>query len=214
MKKTRIYYVRHGQSYGNQHRIFLGHTDMDLTDMGRAQAARTAERLAEVEFAAIYSSDLSRAFNTALPHAEMRGMQVKADKRLREFYCGDWEGLTVEQIIEKYGELYTDKWVNEFGTFTMPGGESVPDGAERMCEIALEIAKAHPGENVLCASHAAVIRAFFAKVAGIAPTEVSKQLPYPSNASYSIIEFDGEKLSVASYSEDEHLSDLLTTWKD
>ena len=81
MKKTRIYYVRHGQSYGNQHRIFLGHTDMDLTDMGRAQAARTAERLAEVEFAAIYSSDLSRAFNTALPHAEMRGMQVKADKR-------------------------------------------------------------------------------------------------------------------------------------
>ena len=212
--KTRIYFVRHGQSYGNQHRIFLGHTDMDLTDMGRMQAQRTADKLADIEFDAIYSSDLSRAYNTALPHAEMRGLKVKTDRRFREFYCGDWEGLTVEQIIEKYGELYTDKWVNEFGTFTMPGGESVPDGAARMYEAALEIAKAHPDKNILCASHAAVIRAFFAKVAGIAPTEVSKQLPYPSNASYSIIEFDGEKLSVASYSEDEHLSDLLTTWKD
>ena len=212
--KTRIYFIRHGQSYGNQNRIFLGHTDMDLTDMGRTQAAKTAQKLADVEFSAIYASDLKRAYNTAVPHAEIRGMSVIADRRLRELYCGEWENLSVDEIIARYGEVYTHSWVHEFGTFRLPGGESVAEGAERMYEVALEVARRHEGTNILCASHAAVIRALFAKVMKIKPDEVAQKLPYPSNASYSIIEYDGEELSVASFSEDEHLADFLTTWKD
>lgn len=212
--KTRIYFVRHGQSFGNQHRIFLGHTDKDLTDMGRLQAAKTAERLADVDFAAIYSSDLMRAYNTALPHAQKRGMTVIGDRRFRELYCGDWENLSVDDIIERYGELYTYSWVHEFGTFRLPGGESVPEGAERMYNATVQIARKHPGKNILCASHAAVIRALFAKVKGIVPDRIAEELPYPSNASYSILEYDGDGLSVVSFSEDEHLADVLTTWKD
>ena len=212
--KTRIYYVRHGQSYGNQHRIFLGHTDKDLTDIGKIQAKRAAERLADVEFSAIYSSDLSRAYNTAVPHAEMRGVEIIADKRLRELYCGDWENLAVDEIIARYGELYTYSWVHEFGTFRLPGGESVQEGAQRMYDMAIEMAKAHEGTNILCTTHAAVIRALFSKVMGIAPNEVAEKLPYPSNASYSILEYDGEYFTVLSFSEDDHLGDLFTTWKD
>ena len=212
--KTRIYYIRHGQSIGNQLRLFLGHTDMDLTDMGRLQAERTAERLADVDFAAIYSSDLMRAYNTAVPNAKMRGMEIRADKRLRELYCGEWENVLVEDIIKRYGELYTYSWAHEFGTFRLPGGESVQEGADRMYAFAIEIARANEGKNILCASHAAVIRALFSRVMGIEPKEIASKLPYPSNASYSILEFDGEKLSVASFSEEDHLGDLFTTWKD
>lgn len=212
--KTRIYFIRHGQSYGNLHRLFLGHTDADLTDLGRTQAERTAQRLADVDFAAIYSSDLMRASNTALPNALMRDMPVIPDKRLRELYCGRWEGMTVEQIIEQYGDMYTHSWAKEFGTFVMPEGEGVQQGADRMYEATLEFARAHEGGNILCASHAAVIRALFARVMGIEPIDVAERLPYPSNASYSILEYDGECLSVASFSEDEHLAELLTTWKD
>ena len=212
--KTLIYFVRHGQSYGNQHRIFLGHTDKDLTDMGRTQANKTAERLSDVDFCAIYSSDLLRAYNTALPHARLRGLQVRTDRRFRELYCGEWENLSVDDIIARYGELYTYSWVNEFGTFTLPGGESVQAGAERMYEAAVEAARKNEGGRILCASHAAVIRALFAKVMGIAPSEISEKLPYPSNASYSVLEYDGERLRVLSYSNDDHLAGFLTTWKD
>lgn len=212
--KTKIYFIRHGQSYGNQQRIFLGHTDRDLTDMGKLQAEKTAERLADVEFSAIYSSDLSRAYNTAVPHARMRGMEIIKDKRLRELYCGEWENLSVDEIIARYGELYTYSWAHEFGTFRLPGGESVQEGAERMYKMAVEMARAHEGTNILCTTHAAVIRALFSKVMGIEPKKVAEELPYPSNASYSILEYDGEMLSVLSFSEDDHLGDLFTTWKD
>lgn len=212
--KTRIYFVRHGQSYGNQHRIFLGHTDKDLTEMGILQAEKTAERLADTEFSAIYSSDLLRAYNTAVPNARIRGMEIIKDRRLRELYCGDWEGLTVDEIIERYGDIYTHSWVHEFGTFRLPGGESVPEGAERMYDFAVEVAKAHEGTNILCATHAAVIRALFAKVMCIAPDEVAEKLPYPANASFSVLVYDGEKLSVESFSVEDHLGILSTTWKD
>lgn len=212
--RTLIYYVRHGQSYGNQQRLFLGHTDMDLTEMGYEQAKRTADKLSDVEFSAIYSSDLLRAFNTAKPHADRRGMTVIPDRRLREMYCGDWEGMPVEDIIEKYGDMYNYSWVQEFGRFRMPNGESTQEGAERMYEATLEFARANEGKNILCASHAAVIRALFAKVMRIAPDEISEKLAYPSNASYSVLAYEDGELSVVSFSEDEHLGDLFTTWKD
>ena len=63
---TLIYIIRHGESLGNKNRKFLGHTDLDLTDLGYAQALKTAECLASVPFDRIYSSDLIRAYNTAL----------------------------------------------------------------------------------------------------------------------------------------------------
>lgn len=212
--KTLLYFVRHGQSLGNKNRVFLGHTDLDLTDLGREQANRTAEALSRIKFDAIYSSDLIRAYNTALPHALMRGLEIKTDKRLRELYCGEWEGLTVEELIERYGEMYTVEWVKSFGCFVMPGGEGTAEGAERVYECAIDIARANPGGTVLCALHAAVLRAFYAKISGIDPSEIYDKLPYPSNASYSVVEFDGEKLVPVSYSNDDHLAELFTTWKD
>lgn len=212
--ETLIYFVRHGQSLGNQQRIFLGHTDMDLTELGYRQAERTAERLAPVDFAAIYSSDLLRAYNTAMPHAERRGLTVNTDVRFREFYCGEWEGLSVDQLIEKYGELYTYSWVREFGIFRMPGGESTPEVADRMYAATLDAARQNEGKTILCASHAAAIRALFARVLGLAVEKIPDELPYPSNASYSILKYDGAELSVVSYSNDDHLAELFTTWKD
>ncbi|MBR2930011.1 MAG: histidine phosphatase family protein [Clostridia bacterium] len=212
--KTLIYVIRHGQSYGNQHRIFLGHTDKDLTELGRKQAERTAQELANIDFAAIYASDLCRAYNTALPHAKIRGMTVIPDKRLRELYCGEWEALSVEEIIDRYGTLYTVDWAEKFGTFRLPGGESVEEGSLRMIEAITEMASDNPDKNILVATHAAVIRGMFAKCYGIAPRDVASKLAYPSNASYSVLEYDGEKLIPVSYSNDGYLADMLTTWKD
>ena len=76
MSECKFYLVRHGQSLGNLNRIYLGHTDVDLSELGYKQAEITAEHLRGVHFDSIYSSDLKRAHNTALPHARIRNIPV------------------------------------------------------------------------------------------------------------------------------------------
>ncbi len=212
MKKTKtvIYIVRHGESVGNLNKICLGHTDLGLTEKGEKQAKATALALKNVEFAAIYSSDLCRAINTALPHAELRGISIEKTPNLRELYFGEWENRSVDWIKENYGELFTVGWRQIFGDFTPPGGEYVPHMAERMAEELKNIAREYSGANILVTSHAAAIRALWGKISGFEPKEWGAANPYPTNASYSIIEFDGDRLIPVKYSSDEHLEELAT----
>ena len=214
--KTVIYLVRHGESIGNMHRVILGHTDVGLSDLGKEQAVVTARELAGVKFDAIYSSDLSRAMNTALPHAELRGMNVIPDEGLREIYLGEWENLYVDDVIRDYGELFTVSWRFHFGEFQPPAGEAVPDLAKRIYDTVKRIAAQHLGETLLIASHAGAIRAFWGLISKIPAAELAAALPFPSNASYSVVEYDSEtgELVPISFSNDAHLADMLTTWKD
>lgn len=203
-KRALFYLVRHGQSEGNAREIILGHTDLGLTELGLRQAECTADALATVKFDRIYSSDLLRAMQTAEPNARKRGMVVEPEARLREIFCGDWDGKSVKEIAEKQHDLFFGPWRSIFGTFCMPNGESVPHLAERIYDCLADLGRRHLGEVVLCATHAAAIRAFWGKISGIEPELLGKTLPFPSNASYSIVEFDGERFTPVKYSCDEH----------
>ena len=214
MNKTTLYIVRHGESLGNMSSRFLGHTDLDLSPKGYEQASLTAKELSMVKFDAIYSSDLIRAYNTALPHAELRGMKITTSKQLREIYAGAWEGMYAKDIIEEYGELFTYKWRREFGTFMIPEGESVIGAGTRFLEECTSIAKRHLGGTVLITAHAAVIRSFWGLISGYLPSQFDEYIRFPSNASYSIAEYDGEKIVPISYSIDGHMGDLFTTVND
>ena len=207
---TRFYIVRHGESLGNLNRIFLGHTDWDLSEKGYEQAKMTAEALRDVHFDAIYSSDLLRALNTALPHAEMRGMSVTPSRMLRELYVGEWEGKSAEELTEKWGDVFTVEWRRDFGTFTPPAGESVLSGGKRLRAEIARIAALHDGGTVLVTSHAAVIRSFWAQMLGIEPSRIGAEFHFPSNASYSIVDVDGDEFTPIGYSYDEHMGDLVT----
>ncbi len=209
-KNTRIYVIRHGESVGNLHRICLGHTDLDITELGMKQAEKTAEALADIKFAAIYASDLIRAVHTAEPHAKIRGLDVNTSEDFRELYFGNWENASVLMLKEKFHEQFTIGWRQNFGTFTAPEGESVVDMALRMEEGLKRVAEKHLGENILVTSHAAAIRALWGKISGHTPSEWADAYPFPTNASYSIVEFDGEKLIPISYSNDSHLGELVT----
>ena len=226
----RIYIIRHGESIGNLHRICLGHTDLGLTDRGREQALLTANALFGVKFVAIYSSDLVRAVETALPNAELRGLgetDISRTSQLRELYFGDWENASVEDLMNNYGDMFTIGWRQNFGTFTPPKGESVPALADRMCRALSDIAKnvvRVMGENLyenangddelnlLVVTHAASIRAFWGRISGYAAEDVCAAVPFPSNASYSIVDYDvsRDKFTPIEYSVDGHLSDLKT----
>ena len=100
--KTKILLVRHGQSIGNATKTILGHTDLDLSELGYKQAEVTANELKNEKIDLIFSSDLKRAYNTALFHAKMRDLEVITSKNLREVYLGAWEGQTINNIIEKW----------------------------------------------------------------------------------------------------------------
>ncbi len=208
---TKIILVRHGESLGNAVHQLLGHTDLDLSPLGYKQAEATAKALDNQQIDAIYSSDLLRAFNTAKAVADRRKMTVIGSRELREVRLGDWEGLKVEEVLEKYGDMYKANWLCGFGTFRFPGGESTKEAGERFFNEALKIAKENRNKTILIGAHAAVIRAFVAKVLEIPAEEIAVKLPFPTNASYTEVFFDGEKFTLGKFSVDAHLADIGIT---
>lgn len=210
--KTKIILVRHGQSQGNAKRVLLGHTDLDLTELGFEQAALTAEALRDEKIDAVYSSDLKRAMSTARAHAVLRGLTVNPDVNLREVMLGDWEKHSVEEIMEKYGEsVYMDDWLGNFGTFKFPNGDRVMDRAKIFFDEVKRLSSENPGKTLLIAAHAAVIRGFFGLVRGLSDQEVSTKTAFPSNASYSVVYYEDGNFTEDSFSVDSHLEGLGIT---
>ena len=205
MGKTKLIFVRHGESLANAQKIYLGHSDWDLTELGKSQARTTAAFLAEEPISAIYSSDLIRAYNTAIPHSEIHNLPIIKSRELREIFLGDWEGKPLSYLDENYHDEYIYGWRAGFGEFTPPNGEAVQSVARRIYNEALRIAQAHIGETVLITTHAAAIRSFWGLLTKCPPSELADKIQFPSNASYSIVYFDGEELIAGGYSCDEHI---------
>ena len=203
---TKIIIVRHGESKTNELGILVGQGDFALTDLGLSQAEQTADALADEQMDAVYSSDLTRAMQTATPHAARRGMAVIPDKALRETYCGDWESRPFSDLRENEPERYVGGFCNKFMTFAFPGGETVPESGERFLHAVERIAKENEGKTVLIASHGGVIRCFWAMICGEPLESAGEKIPFPTNAAYSVAYFDGERFHPVEYSHDAHLS--------
>lgn len=201
-KETKIIIIRHGESLANAKRIYLGHTDWDLSEKGKEQARQVAEYLSDEKIDVIYSSDLIRAYNTALPHAERRGMEIIKSRGLREVYLGEWECRRIEELEAEYPVEFCVGWRERFGTCAVPGGESIPELAERIYGAVYEIAKENEGRTVLIACHAAAIRAFWGKLTETPAEEVAQKIPFPKNASCTTVIFDGERLVPVEYGYD------------
>lgn len=200
---TRIYLVRHGESQGNAARMYLGHTDLDLTELGYKQARETAEHLKNLKISAIYSSDLQRAMHTAEPHAAPRGLNVVPSFELREMNVGEWEGVHLDVLLQD--ERFIKGWRDDFGNFTLPGGECVAKAGDRIYRELEKIAKAHDGEVVMAVFHAGAMRAFWCKILGIPKDDWASAVPFPTNASYSVVEYENGVFTPIVYSEDSHL---------
>lgn len=124
---------RHGQTAWNLEDRFQGSTDVELDEVGRAQAERSARLLSALGPDAIVSSDLVRAAATAATLATMCGLEVRLDERLRETYGGHWQGKTVTELTAEDHEVYT-AW---------RAGHDVPaGGGERRTEVAARVVPA------------------------------------------------------------------------
>lgn len=205
---TRIITVRHGQSLANVGAIFAGHSDFDLSEFGHAQARLVGEYLAKTEsIDIIYSSDLSRAYNTAVPTSRLTGIPIIKDAKLREIYAGLWEGLTVGEIAEKYPEDF-NCWRNNFSAVRCTGGESVREVYLRVVPHICEIAKKNDGKTVLITTHAIVAKTFNAYTMGLSCDEVGSS-PDVKNAAINIYNMEGDRILSSTFGVTEHLGDML-----
>lgn len=160
---THLYLIRHGQTDWNIEGRWQGHADVPLNKRGREQAAQIARSLANVGIRAIYSSDLTRAGDTAEALSTTTGLPVLYDKRLREIHQGEWQGLLVSEIQARYGDQFKRRRENPF-TVAPPGGETVLQVRERVVSAIEDIVKKHPHERVAVVSHGfalAVIQVYY-----------------------------------------------------
>lgn len=204
--KTKIILVRHGESEGNARRIILGHTDWDLSELGRKQALIACGALEGQIIDAVYSSDLIRAYNTVAPMAKARGLDVITDTGLREIFLGRWEGRSVADVIEEDGELYTVAWRQCFGTFRAPEGECVIDLGERIANALTRICEENLGKTLLVGTHAAAIRSFYGRISEIPHEELAGAFPFPDNASFTVVEYSDGKFIPIAFSDARHLA--------
>ncbi len=152
-----IIMVRHGETEGNLDDKAQGHFDAPLTKRGRIQAEAVAERLSDIEFDAIYASDLQRAMSTAeaiaAHHPEV---EIRRSSQLREYHFGDYEDIPWDAIGENDAELYQNwKNLDTRERIDFPGGESMLDAWERIGEVTNEILANHQqgNETILIVGH-------------------------------------------------------------
>ncbi|MDX3532860.1 histidine phosphatase family protein [Streptomyces sp. MB09-01] len=157
---------RHGQTAWNLERRFQGSTDIELTETGVAQARRSARLLASLKPDAIVASDLQRASATAAELASVTGLPVQHTAALRETYAGEWQGLTHDEIIEKYGEQYAAWKRGE--PVRRGGGELETEVADRAAPVVLAHADRLPqGGTLVVVSHGGTIRTTIGRLLGL-----------------------------------------------
>jgi len=158
--------VRHGETEWNRENRVVGFADIGLNDEGRKQVRRLALALKEEKVDAIYSSPLSRAWETALEIARFHNGQVKADDAFQEMDAGELDGLTYEDMRERYGE-FIKQWLRDPGSCTMPGGESLAGVQERAWLAVERVREKHPDGAVMVVSHNFVIMSIICRALGL-----------------------------------------------
>lgn len=193
--QTRFLYIRHGEVLGNDPHpsvyIYTGSgTNGSLTEKGRSQAEECARRIGILQkersfgnIAAIYSSDLKRAVETAEPIAQSLGLRVQLCAQLREIDWGCADGQLVQKMTDEYGELedqirelYPERKSRWDHLPVFPGAETYNALLNRTRNELKRIAELHRGETVLIIGHGRVLKTLIADA-----RNSEEKIPYPAN---------------------------------
>jgi probable phosphoglycerate mutase len=151
---THLYIVRHGETVWNTQDKMQGVKDSPLTDKGKIHAGRMGEKLNElgIDFSALYSSDLGRAYETSKLINKPLGLEIKADDRLRERNMGVFEGHSWDYVRANYEDDFK-MLVSDDDSYKIPDGESRAAYRDKVISFLEYIAEKHTGENVLAVTH-------------------------------------------------------------
>ena len=205
----RLLLIRHGQSEGNAARRIQGQGEYPLSKLGRQQARRLAQRLRKEydDIAAIYTSSQIRALQTAEILAEAIGVSVVPDDRLREYDVGELTGLTIEDVRERFPQVYA-AWKEDVEEWVpMPGSEGNENFCQRVHEVFAEIAARHKSDkNVAVVSHGGALGAYLVEIIGLAP---GRRHPfYFANAGLTIVDLSRRRPRLVQHNDTCHLADI------
>jgi probable phosphoglycerate mutase len=181
---TTILLARHGETDWNREGRFQGWADPPLNATGRAQAVDLSVALMAEELAAVYSSPLRRAHETAEVVAASHGLEPLTVEALREVDVGSWSGLTRAEIEERFPQQYA-RWLGYGQGWT--DGETYDAMAERVVAALLELAVAHRGERILAVTHGGPMRAASAFADRVSYADARRRSPVVGNT--AVLEF-------------------------
>ena len=208
---TEIYLIRHAQAEGNRYRIMQGHWDGGVTDLGRRQIALLEQRLAEIPFDAVYSSDLYRARLTAMAAARPHGLPLRCETALREINVGPWETQFFGNVFHDEPEL-ARRFVNDPASWRLEGAETYAEVTERAWAALEAIARRHEGGRVAVVSHGVTIRCLMARITGLDLRD-KLRLPITGNTAITGVKWEDGRFSQLFYNDASHLEPLgLPAW--
>lgn len=160
MKSTTLYLIRHGETDWNRNKRFQGHQDIPLNQTGEAQALLLADELREVEFNAVYSSPLLRAFHTA----KHLSQEVNVDHRLKEISYGIYDGKHWDELADQIEQRNLldkmGKWLYKFDV----SAESHSEVYARAKPCLDDLVERHPGEKIAIVSHGGLMKSIISKI--------------------------------------------------
>jgi probable phosphoglycerate mutase len=199
---TRILAVRHGETAWNVDTRIQGQLDVPLNDTGRWQAERLARALSEENLVAVYSSDLSRAHETALALARIAKAPVVSEPGLRERGFGRFEGHTFAEIEARWPDE-SRRWRQREPDFGPGGGESLRTFYARCTTTAARIAAAHPGRTIALVAHGGVMDCLYRAALHIELT--APRTWQLGNASINRLLYTGQGFALVGWSDSLHL---------
>ncbi len=209
MQATRIIAVRHGETAWNVDTRIQGQLDIALNEKGRWQVQRLARALAAREpMAALYCSDLLRAWDTAQSIAQATGLAVLTDPGLRERGFGKFEGKTFAEL-EAGWPAETARWRRRDPDWAPPDGESLTTVRDRVVAATRTLAAQHLGGQIVLVTHGGVLDALYRAATGLdlgAPRTWTV-----GNASINRLLWTPQGLSIVGWSDTAHLED---EWQD
>lgn len=203
---TRICFIRHGETDWNVERRIQGQHDVPLNANGHAQARAVAQALRERRFAAIYTSDLLRARDTAEALARLAGLAVCARGGLRERHFGVLQGLTAEERSARYPAEQARLKARD-PDYVLPGGESLAGFARRVMACIDDIVAAHAGAELLIATHGGVLDVVHRRATG-RPLTAPRDFDIP-NCALNWIEADPRGWTLGCWGDSRHLQGAL-----
>jgi len=181
---TTILLARHGETDWNREGRFQGWADPPLNATGRAQAVDLSVQLMAEELAAVYSSPLRRAYETAEVVAASRGLEPVTVDALREVDVGSWSGLSRAEIEQRFPEQYA-RWL-DYGQ-GWEDGETYEQMVDRVVEALQELAEGRDGERILAVTHGGPMRAASAFADRVSYAEARRRSPVVGNT--AVLEF-------------------------
>ncbi len=208
---TEMILIRHGETAWNRERRMQGQTDTPLSDIGRAQAEAVGQRMAQHSFTALYSSDLSRAYETAAAISRASGRDIRRDPALRERTFGIFEGLTYPEMTQRYPEEHA-RFSQRDPDYAVPGGESPRQFFDRSLACLNAIANAHHDECVVVVTHGMILDTLYRAARNMSLSEKRDAPLY--NASLNTFRRDGGAWVEMSWGDITHLSEAGVTHFD